>query len=242
MNFQEQDKSQFFESVSVHVAPWVHVHEESIKTATKLKNGGDIAAAIEQCKVSIGSHEKVYGSGPSPAKFTNTLRDYFKLARYLGDARRFIEAQAVLGGRLRAAEDPQNALDFSTTPMDRSMVYGEMRKLAAKTGDYVLALKYAAAEMVAWNQGLVLQQRIQELPGTPIEVDDLPRYIRTYCSRLESRFTASDFAAFLNSAYEAAMGEWTRVNLQSLEDQLAISSIEPAQGDMDSDPGVADDC
>jgi len=222
MSFQDQDKPQFFESVSVHVAPWVHEHAEAIKEATRLKNSGDIAAAIEQCKASIRSHEKVYGSGPSPAKFTNTLRDYFKLARYLGDARRFIEAQAVLGGRLRAAEDPQNALDFSTTPMDRSMVYGEMRKLAAKTGDYTSALRYAAAEMVAWNQGLVLQQRTQELPRIPIEVDDLPRYIKTYCSRLARCFTASDFAAFFNSTYEGAEGRYTSVNLQRLQDEVAL--------------------
>ena len=219
---QDGDNSSFFEPATIHVAPWVYEHEESIKKATALKNGGDIAAAIEQCKASIESHERVYGSRSSPAKFTNTLRDYFKLARYLGDARRFEEAWMVLSGRLRAAGDLRNASDASGVPINRSLVYTEMRKLAAKADDYAAALQYAAAEMVARNQGLALQQRVQELPRMPIAVDDLPRYIKTYCSRLGGQLVASDFAAFLNSAYSSSRGGWVPINLRPLQAEAAL--------------------
>lgn len=222
MGSQDECNSPFFEPVTMHVSPWVREHAEAIKEATRLKNAGDVDAAIEQCRTSIADCERVYGSAPSAAKFTNTLRDYFRLTRYLAEAGRVEEAWAVLSHRLRAAGTLRNAFDASGVPINRSLVYTEMRKLAAKTGDYTSALKYAAAEMVAWNQGLVLQQRIQELPRIPIEVDDLPRYIRTYCSRLESRFTASDFAAFLNAAYEDAEGKYTSISLRRLQDEAAL--------------------
>jgi len=222
MSSQDEDKAQFFEPVSVHVSPRVHEHAEAIKEATRLKSSGDLSAAVEQCKASIAIYERAYDRAPSAAKFSNTLRDYFKLARYLAEAGRVEEAWAVLSDRLRAAGDLRNAFDASGVPINCSLVYTEMRKLAAVTGDYISALKYAASEMVAWNQGLVLQQRIQELPSSPIGVDGLPRYIRTYCSRLESRFTASDFAAFLNSAYEDAEGRHASISLRRLQDELAL--------------------
>lgn len=222
MSSHDHSNSPVFEPVTMHVSPQVHEHAEAIKEATRLKSSGDLSAAVEQCKASIAIYERAYGRAPSAAKFTNTLCDYFKLARYLAEAGRVEEAWAVLSNRLRAAGASRNAFDASGVPIDRSLVYSEMRKLAARTGDYISALKYAAAEMVAWNQGLVLQQRIQELPSSPIGVDDLPRYVRTYCSRLESRFTVSDFAAFLNSAYEDAEGKYTSINLRRLQDEAAL--------------------
>lgn len=222
MDSQDEGRAPFFEPVTMHVSPWVREHAEAIKEATRLKNSGDINAAVKQCRSSIAACNRAYGRTPSAARFSGTLDDHFKLARYLAEADRLEEAWKVLLGRLRAAGDLRNAFDASGVPINRSLVYAEMRKLAAKAGDYAGALKYTAAEMVAWSQGLVLQQRVQELPRIPLRVDDLPRYIKTYCSRLGIPFTVADFAEVLNSTYEASAGDYPSIDLRTLEKRVAL--------------------
>lgn len=220
-------KLQLQVTVSIHTDPSVVEHAEELKEATRLKRRGDIEAAIDQCRKAIAQAEAGYGPAPSGAKFTNTLRDYFKLARYLAEANRVEEAWAVLLHRLNLAKDPRNSFDRSLVPVNCSLVYSEMRKLAAKTGDYVAALKYAAAEMVAWDQSMMLQGRTRDLPELPIKADDLPRYIKTYCSRLKATFTVEDFASFITSAYEGAKGRYTSIDLEALQQRL-IKLIESA--------------
>lgn len=219
---------QFKIDVSLHISPAVTKHAEAIKKATMLKRSGHIEAAIKQCRIAAADFEAIYGPKPSPGKFSNTLPDYFKLARYLAEAGRVEEAWAVLSERLDLAKDMRNNFGRAFVPMSCSQVYGEMRKLAAKTGDYLSALKYAAVEMVAWHQGLMLQERFEELPELPIEVEDLPRYIKTYCSRLKTDFAVEDFLAFVNSVYERANGRYVSIDLETLQDQL-IQLVESAE-------------
>lgn len=214
--------------VSLHINPAVTEHAEAKKKATMLKRSGNIEFAIKQCRIAAADYEAIYGPNPSPGKFSNTLPDYFKLARYLAEAGRVEEAWAVLSERLDLAKDIRNNFGRAFVPISCSQVYGEMRKLAAKTGDYSSALKYATVEMVAWDQGLMLQGRSEELPELPIEVEDLPRYIKTYCSRLKTDFTVEDFAAFINSVYERANGRFVSIDLETLQDEL-IQLVESAE-------------